>query len=110
MKKLSDLLAKCFGRFNWTGIHTGPVPAFRPEPPVFHAEKAGFELPAKTSQIVITASSPAASLRPGSTRTQPPAQRANGAGVAPSFSPEFITRQELQRELNSLRRLIENRK
>jgi len=76
-----------------------------------------------TPPTSITPISPSVSGPENTHRTQPPTASQNAVrnsqavesrglsnGNTFSFSPDFITRQELKRELDLLRRLIESRK
>jgi hypothetical protein len=109
MKKFFAILAEHFQRLagNSTGNEAGAAPLFPPS--------AGTNLPAVPTAL------PSASMR-GTTPTASRSNQGRNEGSAsggasslrnkgtPSLNPDFITRQELNRELDLLRRLIESRK
>src|SRR5690349_5838076 len=106
MKNIFSSLAKRFQRFaNSSSRDTEPVssPEIRVPPRAKHA----FESHPKTASASVAQTS-RISLRPGGVHSQPATRKPNEAMSVNSF--EFITRQELKRELDVLRRLIESRK
>jgi hypothetical protein len=106
MKKLLTNLAKRFRRFtaNSPGHQPELVPTASPQPPVLAEEKDSFESHPKISAASIISRQPS-----GSNSGQQTLKRNDTRGAA-SVGADFITRQELKRELHLLRRLIESRK
>jgi hypothetical protein len=110
MKTILATLAKHFRRLtaNSSGTETDPVSS--PSPFAFSGQKDGFESPTKNSSAPITTILSSVSTRQNSLPPQPTIPKLNESKDANSFNRDFITRQELERELELLRRLIESRK
>ncbi len=109
MKKILISLAQRFRKFtaNASGNNAASVAPFQTS--VFSEKEDGFELGAKIPSSITT-------ILPGASRPQSDIQ-SQQALVKPSamesgnsFPPDFVTREELKRELDLLHRLIESRK
>jgi hypothetical protein len=109
MKKILTSFAKHFRRFTANSFTHDPEPASSPQSPA-PEEKEIFESLAKTPLASVAATSSSISTRKSGIHPQRAILKANEAQSTNSFSPDFITRQELKGELDLLRRLIESRK
>jgi len=100
--------AKHFRRFavQSSGKDLGSIPP----PAPFPGENHGFESRAKSPSPAIAAMSSIVSKPTNSLRSPHTRVRQNEMQNARSIHPEFITREELKRELDFVRRLIESRK
>lgn len=110
MKKILAHLAKRFRTFTTNSSRNDPEPVSASESSTFSAENDAFAARRKNPTISGSAISPAASRQPTNLHSQQSIQKLNEASVINSSNPDFITRQELERELELLRRLIESRK
>jgi len=107
MKKFLASLAKRFRRFasHSSGNDQEPV-----SPPAFSGEHDGFDSRAGIASASIAPIPPSVSRHTNGLRSQQALSKPNEMQNARSVNPDFITRDELKREVDLLRRLIESRK
>jgi hypothetical protein len=107
MKRILASLVKHLRRF---AAHPSGNDTESISPPASAAFAGGNDGSASRAAISSTSLSPGILRQPGI--IQPPQRmpQSNDGKDARPFHPEFTTRQELQRELELLRRLIESRK
>lgn len=109
MKNILTRLARQFRIFAaGPSGNTESVPS--PEPSAFAGKNHAIAPFPGTAPTPLTAITPNASRPPNSLRTGPARPKPNELQNANSFNSDFITREELKRELDLVRRLIESRK
>jgi hypothetical protein len=106
MKKLFATLANQFRKFGRTPRPEITASAFS----IRSAEPEGFGARTKLAGPPLKIMFPHTPPPPGAVQTRQVTQQSSEAKNVGSFGADFITRQELNRELDLLRRLVESRK
>lgn len=110
MKRFLISFAKRFRRATANSSDDNSESGPSPQPSALFGKEDALEPRSKIPPASNTAISLSASKQQGDLRIQQAVLKSNETGDTSSFNPDFITREELKRELDLVRRLIESRK